>query len=610
MSARRTPVPHRPSLILLGALSLLGVLAASASAQTIRRGELRDALTELPVEGAVIRAGDYLATTDADGQYEIELPDRPYVFEVFAPLPNGEVEVMRQHLEPGPEPAQPRRTYVFTDAFLALAPPVDHPIGLPSEHPRLPLPGDAEEIDLFEVWRERHPEAANPLAATLPEVLPETIRVGRRDASTCSGNPVLRIETVDLETYAAGVVTSEIGVFRALTTGEATQLEGFKTFAVAAVSYALWFWATTPDASYHLDDTACNQRYISGPYPEIITRAARETLDEILVRRGTTATIDKFEYAASCGRNGTLPEYRTATVSDVTGGNACTSGGWCGHNDCAGHQDNPDIPGSDRCLVRGICQWGTAERSARGDTYTQILGHYQPELEIRDFGAPPPTRLVGFVRVGDISIGAAVVGATVSLDTGESTTTNGDGYFAFESVTPGLRTVTYSAAGYTTFSQEKDCVAALDNWASAALAVATDPTPDEDPDAGTGGDTGGEDTGSPDAGRPDAGLEPGPEPAPDMGRGDLGDDDLGREDLGGAGDLGESDLEDDGAASVHPLSERFSTVGPEGLGDGGCAVAATAGATPRTPAPLLLTLFGIALAAARGRRRRSPGGTR
>jgi hypothetical protein len=152
----------------------------------------------------------------------------------------------------------------------------------------------------------------------------------------------------------------------------------------------LYFYLVNPNGNYtatingrtvryHINDTACHQRYADARHAPI-DRAVDATAGEVLVN-SNRRSIDKYEYAASCGRNGTRPEHRTALVSDRPGVTACV-GQWCGHNTCAGHEG---------CVVRGVCQWGTLERSKRGDTYAQILAHYQPELVRTTLTGEAPT---------------------------------------------------------------------------------------------------------------------------------------------------------------------------------------------------------------------------
>ncbi|MBI5526288.1 MAG: carboxypeptidase regulatory-like domain-containing protein [Deltaproteobacteria bacterium] len=319
----------------------------------------------------------------------------------------------------------------------------------------------------------------------MPASLPDSIRVGRRMADTCSGNPVQRIDTIAFEDYVKGVVYAEIGVFQSVAGGPASAAESFKTFAIAARSYALYKYLVDPGAQYHIDDTACNQRYLDQRAAPI-NAAVDAVRAMVMVKASDHGTIDAFEYAASCGKNGTRPEYQSAIVPDPTTKHGC-AGSWCGHDDCAGHEDNPDLPGADKCLVRGICQWGSVERSMAGDGYDSIIDHYQPNLDIvtlpyggdADGGAPDSggsdagtatSSLVGFIREDNIFTGPAIPGASVSLDTGAQTKADDDGYYAFSGLAGGTYTVTATAPGFDTQSDTKTVDTGISlNWKSIAL---------------------------------------------------------------------------------------------------------------------------------------------
>ncbi len=466
-----------------------GATAAAEPAPTELMGYVVNAFSETAVEDAIVRIGDVDTLTDDEGFYVIAVPSEGrFLLEMFIPVSDGSYEPLRQWLDRADvDLTNPRRTFVLDDGG---APTVPGAVGVPGERPSTTTTGGA--IDLLERWaRDRDPDAPSGddiFRLELPELIPNTIRVGRRDAGSCSGNPILRIEEVDLETYAAGVVTAEIGVFRSLTTGADGQLEGFKTFAIAARAYALWFWARDPEADYHLDDTACNQRYVSGPYHELIVQAAADTAGTFLVKEDSEFTIDKYEYAAACGRHGTLPEYQDETIPDITGGEACTTGGWCGHSQCAAHQVNPDFPDEGRCLVRGICQWGTAERSARGDSYLEILSHYQPNLQTRSVNPVVSTRLLGVVRAESIETGLGVPGASVSLEGGVETTTNSSGFFVFDALNEGQYDLTVSATGFTTVETSVEIREGRDNWTSVVLSSPDSPSVDSAPDLNTEAD--------------------------------------------------------------------------------------------------------------------------
>ena len=119
---------------------------------------------------------------------------------------------------------------------------------------------------------------------------------------------------------------------------------------------------------------------------------------------------------------------------------------------------------------------------------------------------PPPTTgvLMGFIREGDVFSGPNIAGATIALSTGQTATTGGDGLYKF-TIPPGTYTVTASAGGYETKSEEKIVEAGVDNWKSMALtksAPPPDPVPDPDPEP------------DPDP-VPDPEPDPDPDPVPD-----------------------------------------------------------------------------------------------
>ncbi|MBN2360887.1 MAG: carboxypeptidase regulatory-like domain-containing protein, partial [Deltaproteobacteria bacterium] len=136
----------------------------------------------------------------------------------------------------------------------------------------------------------------------------------------------------------------------------------------------------------------------------------------------------------------------------VTGHVACV-GTWCGHDtDGMGHQDNPCTTECSRCLVRGICQWGAAERSFGGDGYASILAHYQPQLTLVSLQpvGPGSGRLEGFVRADDAeNPNAGIAGALVELSLGWQTSSAEDGYYLFtDLIADQTVTVSASAPGF------------------------------------------------------------------------------------------------------------------------------------------------------------------
>lgn len=125
----------------------------------------------------------------------------------------------------------------------------------------------------------------------------------------------------------------------------------------------------------------------------------------------------------------------------------------------------------------------------------------------------PYGTLTGFVRAGDIyDVDASVAGATVTLSTGASATTDASGRYTIADVAAGEVTIRASAAGIG-FGERTVYVAADDTtWGSIALVDAPDAGPiDGEPDAG--------------------GSPPGPDAGGDVPRADAGG-------IGGAGDAG------------------------------------------------------------------------
>lgn len=486
----RSPLPcsdlaQRVALIVVTSASLLGLsfgLDPSSAHAELLRGQVIDAVTGTPITGAKVRVlgASKQLETDGTGSWAFDLPSGTYELEMEVQL--GQ-ELHRSRLVNQYVPQiKPATMHVYTaDYMLSGQPTLAVPFGLPSTSGRAPLQGPAS-LPLWEF------SPSDPTKLTVPNPIPRRIRVGRRERPTqgCSNNPVIAIEEMDIDEYVKGVLPPEIGVFRSIP-GAA---EVYKAFAIAAKSYGLYFMvyydadnrrttAALPPNNYtwfHIDDTACNQRY-SDERLTITTQSAEAVANKIMVKKGAPSTLDKLEYAASCGKHGTLPEYgsTSALVSDAPPTNSCV-GQWCGHNTCAGHEDNPNLAGSDKCLVRGICQWGAANWGEAGKDYLWMISHYQPNLEILDLsGVPNPTqtvKLTGYAYTNpDDIISSAIPTVEITLSDGQKSTTNDKGVYEFGAVNidQGTITINASKAGYQSAMRTKMLISGESNWASIQL---------------------------------------------------------------------------------------------------------------------------------------------
>lgn len=487
-------------LIALVVIGICGV-ESTALAGTLQ-GKLTDSLTGTPIPGASVHVlgTDRTTTTDRDGDWSFELPEGEYelTFEKRLGDELYQFRLVNQHV-PQYKPAD---SWIATTYYMDRGVPrVERPRGAPVPRIDHPSARDRGPVDLRDLPRQK--ATLQPGQYTIPKSPPMKIRVARRqDHSTCRSS-IVAIEEVPLEDYAKGVLHPEIGVFRSIN----NHIEVYKAFALAAKSYGLYFMlrydsgnrrtvgsAKPPNGFtwFHIDDTPCNQRYSDKRSITTANKAANQMKGKLLVKKGAPNKLHKYEYAASCKEHGTRPEYQNKIVGDQSPAHACV-GSWCGHDSCAGHQDNPNVPGQDRCLVRGICQWGSAEWAKGGKDYKWLIAHYQPNLEIRDLtgGNQPKTVTVsGYVHENKSDVmGSGISGASVQIKNGPSTTTDASGKFEFKGVKVSMGTIelTASKSGYETNSRSKKLVAGMTNWASIHLK----PTSSPDPDTGTGmSDTG------------------------------------------------------------------------------------------------------------------------
>ena len=428
---------------------LFKVVLLVAAGQFSISGRVVNALDGRPLSGAVVELeGLGLKTvTDSQGRYTVSTPKGIWKLiinrEGYAPG-----ELVNQHA--GPE-AYPAEAHLFPLGEWKLSgPPAFGWVAKKGLGPQPALPARLSNL---------------PFLAQVPAQLPTTIRVARYFTTGCSGT-YQRIDEIDFEDYVKGVVNAEVGVFRGVQGGPEAAAECWKAFAIAARSYALHFILTKPYDGYDINDTACNQVYKDERTPEV-SAAAEATRGIIMVKAADPDIIDRYFYAASCAEHGTEPAYATGTIiPDQSATRACV-GSWCGHDNCAGHADNPQVPGSDKCLVWGICQWGAVERSMEGQSFREILAHYQPNCALRDFNTPPKGILKGVVYRAP-NLQDWIAGAEVTLEGGPTVVFDGVTPWSFE-LDPGTYTVSARAQGYLPNSVTRTVGAGETIWGSIGL---------------------------------------------------------------------------------------------------------------------------------------------
>lgn len=442
----------RVSNLLCATLLCAACMLLASDAALAFEGRVLDAYTERPLAGVLVRdlASDERVVSDESGRFV--LADRGEARSIeLTHREEGENSVLRY----GPlSEGRPHTLRIF-----AAGGPAGEPLSADAERWGVPGPRGPELPDEPLLLQRR---ALSDSAV----LLPESIRVAMHEESDCA-MPIAEIVEVPIEDYVEGAVYSEIGVFGSMDGGPASARAVFEAFAIAVRSYALYFYYRDPGAAYHINNTACNQRYEpvqSNP----VRQAVAATAGMVFVDADDPHSLGKYEYAASCGRHGSRPEHQSALIPDVTGVEACV-GSWCGHNSCAAHEVNPAVPDEGRCLVRGVCQWGAAERSLRGDSWQDIVAHYQPNLRVVQLSDAPPTRLRGFVREGDVYFGAAIPQARVTLGGIGVQVTGDSGAYAFDDIDAGTYLFEVAAPGYQTLERVIELEAGQTTWRSFAL---------------------------------------------------------------------------------------------------------------------------------------------
>ncbi len=151
---------------------------------------------------------------------------------------------------------------------------------------------------------------------------------------------------------------------------------------------------------------------------------------------------------------------------------------------------------SSAALVRHLAQtWGIAldREHIKGhveypnQTHTDPGVHwdwdrYMGYIRQEDMG-PPTGNLVGYVRLDDIyNTEAPLEGVTVTLDNGQSATTDANGFYRFDGLQWGTFQITASLEGHRDTTIVRDLeVEYGDTWASMALSALEEEPPVEDP---------------------------------------------------------------------------------------------------------------------------------
>jgi MYXO-CTERM domain-containing protein len=155
---------------------------------------------------------------------------------------------------------------------------------------------------------------------------------------------------------------------------------------------------------------------------------------------------------------------------------------------------------------------------------SHILGHYEVPgathtdpgsgwdwdhyMALIDGGGSGTGTMRGIVADRDIYHGERIVGASVWLDSGESSASGSDGSWSFSGLPYDTYTVYAVADGYQQGSCTKEITSSSDHWCSIALEPADDP-PDDTGEPPDPIDTGDSELPTDDTGRPDRILPPG-----------------------------------------------------------------------------------------------------
>ena len=199
------------------------------------------------------------------------------------------------------------------------------------------------------------------------------------------------------------------------------------------------------DIAWHAGHRGTNERaigiehegYIDRPdlwYTDALYRSSAALVRDIALRHGIP--ID---------REHVIAHYEVPGCSSGRGGGASC------------HTD----PGTGWDWDRLISLARAGDTGTGTDTGTDTGGSTAPSAATGD--------LTGFVRAERVSDGAPIVGAQVTLSTGQSTTTGADGRYTFTGLPAGVVQVSAAATGYGASAAEKLVQSDMLNWQSIAL---------------------------------------------------------------------------------------------------------------------------------------------
>ncbi len=294
-------------------------------------GQVRDILTDLPVEGAFVslegvRGGVY---TDAGGYYSLSAPPGQHTVNLRAP---GYLAMSQTHVQ----------------VMVGRATRVD--FGLVVENPT-----PAQEEALFRRMVTPPEQAWSPDFNVGIAAAPSTIRVLMPDG---------QVVEMDLEEYVKGVVPQELP--------PSAPMEALKAQAVAARSYAVTSWNHAAQGANVCTTTHC--QVWKATHFSRTDQAVEETRGVFAAYRGSIIRAFYFGHCDGRTRNSedvwvqALPYCRSV---------ACE----CGYTWLWGHGV-------------GMCQEGAIAMAKRGATFDEILRHYYTGiglLGIQPTPTPEPT---------------------------------------------------------------------------------------------------------------------------------------------------------------------------------------------------------------------------